>query len=69
MNEGPDPFNYCVLLFNAYLNVFFWTVGLSLMIAEYFNIVGVKDLKIQKNRDTLSNTTKVLKVSEIDENK
>lgn len=61
-SSGPDPFNYCVLLFNGYLNLFFWTFGLSLMTAEYFNIAGMKNVKIQKNRDTLANKSKVGKV-------
>lgn len=59
--KGPDLFNFCTIMFNAY--VFFWIIGLSLMVPEYFDVCGLKSVrKLQKNRDTLSDATKVLMV-------
>lgn len=61
--KGPDPFNYCVILFHAGAFTLFWTVGLLIMAAEYFNIFGLKTYKkLQKNCNTLSDTRKIFKV-------
>lgn len=61
---GDDPFNYCVVLFNLYANLFYWLFGLSLVAMEILN--QPKDFhkyKIQQDRNTLSDKSKMTKVS------
>lgn len=61
---GDDLFNYSVVLFNLYVNAFYWAFGLTLVVMEILNRPKYfHQYKIQQDRDTLSNKPKMVRVS------
>lgn len=62
---GDDPFNYCVVLFNLYVNLFYWAFGGALIAMEILNRPKkFNQYKIQRDQNTLADNIKMRKVGE-----